>query len=107
MSVSGWSHGGGPSRAETGVTEYGAEQLSAGFRAMSMLAGFVRRGGRPAAVTPTIPLRDGEKQYGWLPVTVDGAARQVAVITNLRLVLAEEFALWQINRVRPIAGEWS
>lgn len=107
MSVSGWSHGGGPSRAETGVTEYGAEQLSAGFRAMNMLAGFVRRGGRPAAVAPTIPLRDGEKQYGWLPVTVDGAARRVAVITNLRLILAEEFALWQINRVRPIAGEWS
>jgi hypothetical protein len=89
------------------VTEYGAEQLSAGFRAMNMLAGFVRRGGRPAAVAPTIPLRAGEKQYGWLPVTVDGARRQVAVITNLRLILAEEFPLWQINRVRPIAGEWS
>jgi hypothetical protein len=89
------------------VTEYAAEQLSAGFRAMTMLAGFVRRGGRPAAVAPTIALRAGEKQYGWLPVTIDGAGRRIAVITNLRLILGEEFPLWQINRVRPIAGQWS
>lgn len=105
--MSGWSRGGGSSRAETGLTEYGAEQLSAGFRAMNMLAGFVRRGGRPAAVAPTIPLRAGEKQYGWLPVTVDRAGRRIAVITNLRLIVGEEFPLWSITRVRPVAGEWS
>jgi hypothetical protein len=89
------------------VVEYDAEQLSAGFRAMNMLAGLVRRGGRPAAVAPTIPLRAGEKQYGWFPVTVNGTERRIAVITNLRLIVGEEFALWQIIRVRPLPGQWS
>jgi hypothetical protein len=89
------------------VTEYGAEQLSAGFRAMNMLAGFVRRGGRPAAVAPTIPLRAGEKQFGWLPVTVDRAERRLAVITNRRLIVGDEYPLWAITRVRPVPGEWS
>jgi len=86
--------------------EYDAEQLAAGFRAMTMLAGYVGRGGRPAAVAPTIPLRPGEKQYGWFPVTVDGE-RRLAVITNRRLLVGEEFELSRIERVRPIAGEWS
>jgi hypothetical protein len=86
---------------------YDAEQLSAGFRAMNRLAGLVRRGGRPAAVAPTIPLRAAEKQYGWLPVTVNGTDRRIAVITNLRLIVGDEYALWQITRIRPVPGEWS
>ena len=86
--------------------EYAAEQLAAGFRAMTMLAGYVRRGGRPAAVAPTIPLRPGEKQYGWFPVTVDGE-RRLAVVTSHRLIAGEEFELSRIDRVRPVAGEWS
>ena len=89
------------------MSEYGAEQLTAGFRAMHMLAGLVQRGGRPAAVSPTIPLRAGEKQYGWFPVTVGGADRRVAVITNLRLIAGDEFPLWAITGVRPVVGEWS
>jgi hypothetical protein len=74
---------------------------------MNMLAGFVRRGGRPAAVAPTITLRAAEKQYGWLPVTVDGAKRAVAVITNLRLIVDDEYPLWAITRLRPVPGEWA
>jgi hypothetical protein len=90
------------------VSQYDAEQLTAGFRSMSMLAALVQRGGRPAAVTPTIPLRVGEKQYGWFPVSVDGAARRLAVITNQRLIVgAEEFALRSIARVRPEPAGWS
>ena len=89
------------------MSEYDAEQLTAGFRSMQMLAGLVQRGGRPAPVAPTIPLRAGEKQYGWLPVTVDGRHRRVAVITNLRLIVGTEIPLWAINRVRPVPGEWS
>jgi hypothetical protein len=87
--------------------EYAAEQLAAGFRAMTMLAGYVRRGGRPAAVTPTIRLRSGEKQYGWFPVTVDGGDRRLAVITSHRLIVGQEYDLSRIDRVRPVAGEWS
>ena len=86
--------------------EYAAEQLAAGFRAMTMLAGYVRRGGRPAAVAPTIPLRPGEKQYGWFPVTVDGE-RRLAVITNRRLIAGDAVELSRIDRVRPVPGEWS
>ncbi len=90
------------------MSEYDAEQLTAGFRSMQMLAGLVQRGGRPAAVAPTIPLRAGEKQYGWLPVKVDGRDRRVAVITNLRLIVGgDDIPLWAIRRIRPIAGEWS
>jgi hypothetical protein len=87
--------------------EYAAEQLAAGFRAMTMLTGYVRRGGRPAAVAPTISLRPGEKQYGWFPVAVDGE-RRLAVITSRRLIVGgEDFELSRIARVRPVAGEWS
>jgi len=89
------------------LAEYAAEQLTAGFRAMNMLAGLVRRGGRPAKVAPTIPLRATEKQYGWLPVTVDRVDRRVAVITNHRLIIGEEHPLIGINRVRLVPGEWS
>ena len=91
------------------MSEYGADQLAAGFRSMSMLAGLVQRGGRPAAVAPTIPLRAGEKQYGWFPVSVDGGTRRhVAVITNQRLVIGEvEYPLRSIGRVRSVAGQWS
>ena len=89
------------------VRDFGAEQLRAGFRARNMLAGFVRRGGRPAPVAPTIPLRAAEKQYGWLPVIVDRIERHLAVITNLRLIVGEDYPLWSITRVRPVAGEWS
>lgn len=89
------------------MSEFDAEQLAAGFRSMNMLAGLVRRGGRPAPVAPTIPLRAGERQYGWLPVQVDRSARSIAVITNLRLIVGDEFPLWAITGIRPIAGEWS
>jgi len=89
------------------LAEYAAEQLSAGFQAMNMLAGLVRRGGRPHRVAPTIPLRFDEQQYGWLPVTVDRSARRVAVITNHRLIVGEEYALAAITRVRPVPNEWS
>jgi hypothetical protein len=70
------------------VAEYGADQRSAGFRAMMMLAALVRRGGRPAAVAPTIALRPGERQYGWFPVTVDPDGRRIAIITNQRPIAA-------------------
>jgi hypothetical protein len=97
------------SGSEDDVSEYGAEQLTAGFRSMSMLAGLVQRGGRPAPVTPTIPLRTGEKQYGWFPVAVAGAGRRVAVITNQRLILdpSLEYGLRTIARVRPEPDEWT
>ena len=89
------------------MTEYDAEQLTAGFRSMTMLTALVQRGGRPAAVAPTIPLRAAEKQYGWLPVRVGTAERRVAVITNLRLIAGEEIPLWAITRIRPGTASWS
>ncbi|GAA3350198.1 hypothetical protein GCM10020358_75220 [Amorphoplanes nipponensis] len=49
---------------------YTAGQTDAGWRAMSMLARLVQRGGHPAAVTPTIELQPGEKQYGAFLVDV-------------------------------------
>nr|WP_296067664.1 hypothetical protein [uncultured Actinoplanes sp.] len=89
------------------MSEYGAEQLTAGFRSMHMLAGLVERGGRPAAVSPTIPLCAGEKQYGWFPVRVGATGRRVAVITNQRLIVGDDIPLRSIVRIMPIAGEWS
>lgn len=81
---------------------YDPEQLAAGYRSMSMLAGLVERGGRPAPVKPTIPLRAGEKQYGWFPVHTGGSERRIAVVTNRRLILgAEEYPL------RSVAALWS
>lgn len=89
------------------MSDYGADQLTAGFRSMHMLAGLVERGGRPAAVSPTVALRGGEKQYGWFPVRLNAAERRVAVITNQRLIIGEEISLWSITRITPIPGEWS
>ena len=91
------------------MTEYDAEQLTAGFRSMTMLTALVGRGGRPAAVAPTIPLRAAEKQYGWLPVTVDGRERRIAVVTNLRLMITgeAEIPLWAITAIRAGAEPWS
>jgi hypothetical protein len=89
------------------LAEYAAEQLSAGFRAMTMLAALVRRGGRPHKVVPTIALRPAEVQYGWLPVTVDRRERRIAVITNHRLIAGEEHPLDVITGLRPVPGEWS
>ena len=89
------------------MTEYDAEQLTAGFRSMTMLTALVQRGGRPAPVAPTIALRAAEKQYGWLPVRVDGTGRRVAVITNLRLIVGEDIPLWAITRIRPGSASWS
>ncbi|MDI6100704.1 hypothetical protein QLQ12_19015 [Actinoplanes sp. NEAU-A12] len=87
---------------------YDPEQLLAGFQSMSMLAGLVERGGRPAAVSPTIPLRAGEKQYGWFPVDVTGAGRRLAVITSHRLILgADEYPLRTVTRLRPRPDDWA
>ncbi|MBU2667781.1 hypothetical protein KOI35_30140 [Actinoplanes bogorensis] len=74
---------------------------------MTMLTALVRRGGRPAAVAPTIELRAAEKQYGWLPVTVNGGERRIAVVTNLRLIVGDEIPLWAITAIRPGAMPWS
>lgn len=80
----------------------------AGFRSMSMLAGLVERGGRPAAVTPTIPLRSGEKQYGWFPVDVTGVGRRLAAVTSERLILGdEEYQLRSVTRLRPRPGDFT
>ncbi|MEV4344901.1 hypothetical protein AB0J83_10535 [Actinoplanes sp. NPDC049596] len=90
------------------MNEYDAEQLSAGFRSMTMLTALVGRGGRPAAVSPTIVLRAAEKQYGWLPVKVNGEGKRIAVVTNLRLIVGEsEIPLWAITRIRPGDAHWS
>lgn len=90
------------------LSAYDPEQLAAGFRSMSMLAGLVERGGRPAPVSPTIPLRAGEKQYGWFPVHVAGAGRQLAVVTSCRLILgANEYSLRSVAGLRPRPDEWA
>ncbi|MFC4063938.1 hypothetical protein [Actinoplanes subglobosus] len=75
---------------------------------MRMLAGLVERGGRPAAVSPTVPLWAGEKQYGWFPVDVIGGGRRLAVITSQRLLLDDEsFALRAVTGLRPRPDEWA
>ncbi|HWS33271.1 MAG TPA: hypothetical protein VN408_11070 [Actinoplanes sp.] len=90
------------------MSDYDPGQLMAGFRSMSMLAGLVERGGRPAAVTATIPLRSGEKQYGWFPVDVTGAGRRLAVVTSERLILGgEEYRLRSMTRLRPRPGDFT
>jgi hypothetical protein len=89
-----------------GEIVYDPEQLAAGYRSMGLLAGLVERGGRPAAVSPTIPLRAGEKQFGWFPVYVAGAGRRLAVITSRRLILgAEEHLLRSVRSVWPRPDE--
>ncbi|MEV6305029.1 hypothetical protein AB0M02_36845 [Actinoplanes sp. NPDC051861] len=90
------------------MPEYDPEQLAAGFRSMSMLAGLVERGGRPAAVSPTVALRAGEKQYGWFPVDVTGAGRRLAVITSRRLILGpDEFPLRSVTALRQSPADWT
>ena len=83
------------------MTAYDPEQLAAGFRSMCMLSALVRRGGHPAAVAPTTPLRLAEKQYAWFPVTAGADERRVAIVTNQRLIVGEEIPLRAIARVRP------
>ncbi len=53
-----------------GTSRYPKAQTDAGWRSMSLLARFVQRGGQPAAVTPTVPLAAGEKEYGAFPADV-------------------------------------
>ncbi|MFC7529367.1 hypothetical protein [Actinoplanes sp. GCM10030250] len=90
------------------MSEYEPEQLAAGFRSMSMLAGLVERGGRPAAVSPTVVLRPGEQQYGWFPVYVAGAGRRLAVITSQRLIVgSQEYLLRSVASLRPRPEEWT
>ncbi|BEL10448.1 hypothetical protein Q0Z83_086390 [Actinoplanes sichuanensis] len=90
------------------MSVYDPGQLLAGYRSMSMLAGLVERGGRPAAVSPTVPLWAGEKQYGWFPVDVVGGDRRLAVVTNRRLLLGDEsFALRTVTGLRPRPDEWA
>ncbi|MFC6562291.1 hypothetical protein [Actinoplanes utahensis] len=95
-------------RTESALSVYDPGQLVAGFRSMSMLAGLVERGGRPAPVSPTIPLRAGEKQYGWFPVDVTGAGRKLAVITSQRLILGDdEYPLRSVCGLRPRPEDWA
>lgn len=55
-----------PSKRE--IQQYEAEQSAAGWHSMTMLAAHVQAGHLPARVDPTIMCRQGEEQYGTLPV---------------------------------------
>jgi len=91
----------------TGKQEYDPGQLAAGWRSMTLLASLVHRGGRPAAVAPTIELRPGEKQYGWFPVDT-AAGRQLAVVTNQRLrVGSADHRLGLVESIEPDPAGWS
>jgi hypothetical protein len=75
---------------------------------MVLLAALVERGGRPAAVSPTVRLRPGEKQYGWLPADVAGDGRRVVVITDQRIIAGDrEWSLRGITRVETEPAEWA
>jgi hypothetical protein len=90
----------------TSKQEYDPGQLAAGWRSKTLLAGLVHRGGRPAAITPTIALRPGEKQYGWFPVdTAEG--RRLAVITSRRLIVGAEHRLATVDSIEPDPADWS
>jgi hypothetical protein len=91
----------------TGKQEYDPGQLAAGWRSMTLLATLIHRGGRPAAVAPTIGLRPGEKQYGWFPVdTTEG--RQLAVVTNERLMVGSAVhRLAVLDSIEPDPAHWS
>ena len=96
---------------KTSKQEYDSGQLAAGWRSMSLLATLIHRGGRPAAVAPTIGLLPGERQYGWFPVDSD-RGRELAVITNQRLIvgaaehpLARMTAQPSVGFISPLA--WS
>ncbi|WP_189336863.1 hypothetical protein [Actinoplanes ianthinogenes] len=83
------------------MAEWDDEQLTAGFRSMMLLAALVERGGRPAAVSPTVRLSPGEKQYGWLPADVAGDGRRVVVITDQRILVGErQWSLGSLTEVR-------
>ncbi|GIF17176.1 hypothetical protein [Actinoplanes teichomyceticus] len=90
------------------MTGWDDGQLAAGFRSMTLLAALVERGGRPAAVAPTVRLRPGEKQYGWFPADVTGGGRRVVVITDQRIVVgAEEWPLRAVAQVETEPADWS
>ncbi|GIE92290.1 hypothetical protein SAMN06264365_11128 [Actinoplanes regularis] len=90
------------------MTGWDEEQLAAGFRSMMLLAALVERGGRPAAVSPTVRLRVAEKQYGWFPADVVGDGRRVVVITDQRIVVGDrEWPLRALARVDTDPGDWT
>lgn len=90
------------------MTVWDEEQLAAGFRSMVLLAALVERGGRPAAVAPTVRLRAGERQYGWFPADVVGDGRRVVVITDQRIVVGDrEWSLRGLTRVDSEPAEWT
>jgi len=92
---------------KTSKQEYDSGQLAAGWRSMSLLATLIHRGGRPAAVAPTIGLLPGERQYGWFPVDSD-RGRELAVITNQRLIVgAAEHRLARMTAIEPNTADWS
>jgi hypothetical protein len=86
----------------TGKQVYDPRQLAAGWRSMALLASLIHRGGRPVPVAPTISLAPGEEQYGWFPVDVSGAGRELTVITDRRLILgADQRPLAAITSIEP------
>ncbi|GAA4595897.1 hypothetical protein BJY16_001834 [Actinoplanes octamycinicus] len=90
------------------MTGWDDEQLTAGFRSMMLLAALVERGGRPAAVSPTVRLSPGEKQYGWFPADVAGDGRRVVVVTDQRIVVGERpWALRALTEVRSEPADWA
>ncbi|GIF09532.1 hypothetical protein [Actinoplanes siamensis] len=90
------------------MTGWDEEQLAAGFRSMVLLAALVGRGGRTAAVVPTVRLRTGERQYGWLPADVAGDGRRIVVITDQRIVVdVREWPLRAITGVQVDSGDWA
>ena len=90
------------------MTEWDDGQFAAGFRSMMLLAALVERGGRPAAVSPTVRLRAGEKQYGWFPADVAGDGRRVVVLTDQRIVLGDrEWSLRSLARIEAQPADWA
>jgi len=90
------------------LTVWDDDQLSAGFRSMMLLAALVERGGRPAAVSPTVRLREGENQYGWFPADVAGDGRRVVVVTDQRIILGDrEWSLRSLGRVEAEPADWA
>ena len=75
---------------------------------MALLASLIHRGGRPVAVAPTIPLTSGEEQYGWFPVGGPGPSRQLAIVTNRRLILGGvERPLAAITSIEPDPADFA
>jgi hypothetical protein len=91
----------------TSDREYDPGQLAAGRRSMTRLAGLIGRGGRPAAVAPTVSLRPAEQQYGWFPVDT-AAGRVLTVVTNQRLIVGPaEHRLADVTSIEPDPAAWS